>query len=403
MGTDLGTIVIVDDPGYSSPGGETRGGQGHTGGGGGTRGGDSGRSPPRSPPPPPPSGAPSLPPPPSPAPQPSLGEIVVSAPTTTVPLGASLLLGTVGAVPRPAPAPKRRAPARRTKPNPTRTRPRRPQSPPKPSPRFTPAPQLAPGQGLLARLGTALSRFASRLFGPASLLLYSPPAGPDDEYPLMVAAIEEREREREARRPAPGSLGDIVITGRREPTFAPLLAPTLAAPLGTFGRAPRSDERPAPVRIPSAVPSPALLPLPGIGPNAVPAPGPVATPAPGGLTRVRPFPLQSPGPVSTPRPQPRQDPRRKPLARPLPAPLPAPLPSPLSPLSPIGSPVSPILTGLQPQAVPSPGAEANPCKCPKQSKPKRKKRQPRTKCFRGTYQELRSGLIKHRKEEIPCQ
>lgn len=64
---------------------------------------------------------------------------------------------------------------------------------------------------------------------------------------------------------------------------------------------------------------------------------------------------------------------------------------------------SPTVGNLQPvpDIGPVPKEQTNPCSKQKQ-KPK-KKREDRKVCYKGTYIELRKGLIKHRREEIPCQ
>jgi hypothetical protein len=55
---------------------------------------------------------------------------------------------------------------------------------------------------------------------------------------------------------------------------------------------------------------------------------------------------------------------------------------------------------LRPELLPQPSTRIKDCRCPK-PKPKRKK-QPRTVCYRGSYRERAKGLIKRRRERIPC-
>jgi hypothetical protein len=83
---------------------------------------------------------------------------------------------------------------------------------------------------------------------------------------------------------------------------------------------------------------------------------------------------------------------------------------PVRPTQPIQSVRPSHGTGLRtsPQPKPSPSPDPlNPgsTKQCQESKPKKKqqKKQPRGVCYRGTYVELRSGLIKHRKERIACR
>lgn len=63
------------------------------------------------------------------------------------------------------------------------------------------------------------------------------------------------------------------------------------------------------------------------------------------------------------------------------------------------------LAGLDPLAQPQPmRAPADPCKCTKVGdKKERKKRQPRTVCYRGTYRQLSKGISYKRLEEVPCE
>jgi len=69
---------------------------------------------------------------------------------------------------------------------------------------------------------------------------------------------------------------------------------------------------------------------------------------------------------------------------------------PLTPISTQGVPYA-LPGGARPPARGTPSARDN-CQ-PRKRKPGK----PRTVCYRGTYQELASGLIKRRKEKIPCR
>lgn len=97
-----------------------------------------------------------------------------------------------------------------------------------------------------------------------------------------------------------------------------------------------------------------------------------------------PFPSTSPSPFIGDFPLP------EPGARPRPNPSPSPSPGP--------QPLVPPLTLTQPVALPF--AASNRCDCKQQKK--RKPRNPRTVCYRGTYVETASGLSKTRKEEVSC-
>jgi hypothetical protein len=313
-------------------------------------------------------------------------EVVVGAPrdpprTEFIPPQPSefSFLGTVvAAVPRRAPPP-RRAPVRRTRPAP-RTRPRRPVPRRLPPVRYTPVsppkPSTIPlGARLLGSLGSALT-------AGVAALLYSAPAGPDDEYPGSTPMFpfpelpqndqpnRDNERSNDLRDvpglpgAAPGSLGTIVIPSG-------YARPDISAPLGT----------------------PFIF--PGIEP--LPGPGTFASPA----TRPRPRPNPTPGV----RPQPQPNPGVNPYAPtiPNPAPFPAPRATP-APASPVPRPgVGPTPT-LNPSPGPQPTSQAQQCKCSNQkSKQKRKKRKDRTTCYRGTYVETARGLSKSPKEKITCQ
>lgn len=94
-----------------------------------------------------------------------------------------------------------------------------------------------------------------------------------------------------------------------------------------------------------------------------------------------------------------------PIADPLPAPAPAPRPRPRpaapapTPL-PIGSALPIGGAQLQPLPEPQPVPKEDPCE--EQRKKAKKKRSPRTVCWKGTYLEKSSGLVKHRRVRVDC-
>lgn len=190
------------------------------------------------------------------------------------------------------------------------------------------------------------------------------PLDPDEEDAWLPRPAPRRTRRPRFPVP-PGEIAPDVVTF---PIGDPLLDPlTQPAPL------PAVSPRPSPIV------SPVVSPFPLVGdPLSEPIYAPVTSPT------VQPFPR-----VSTPRP----------ISTPVRAPR---LPSPFETFPPVS-----FLTRPKTRPVPFPGLgappkQADPCNCVKQKKP-RKQRQPRDVCWRGTYVELRNGLIKHRKEKVPCQ
>jgi len=209
----------------------------------------------------------------------------------------------------------------------------------------------------------------------------------------------------------PSTLGDSDLgykapktkTGRKGPPRRPKLRTRTRdreLPPPPFGQtipdrlpprdAPSRDTRPRPQTRPAILPSPT-------SPKARPQPRPGRAPTAAPLGRSNPnpaflaFPFFSPGS------------RR--------APLPAPLsfsPSPLTANDPIyRDPISdrgltaPLPAGLTfPTPLPGP---SDPCSCPPKGSRTRRKRKPRTVCYRGEYVEKANGLTKFRKRKIPCQ
>lgn len=119
------------------------------------------------------------------------------------------------------------------------------------------------------------------------------------------------------------------------------------------------------------------------------------------------------GPVPTPGaliPRGLFGPTGSPSSRPVSKPRPQPKPAPLPLLG--GAPGFPVPTQTpkpapKPSTTPSVALHPQPmlvsaCNCNKGTKTKKKKK-PRDKCYKGTYYELRNGLRKYKREEIPCR
>jgi hypothetical protein len=299
---------------------------------------------------------------------PALPAVTVSAtrpkPTTRPPptetTSATLL--TLAAKPEPtAPPPRPRPKPRRTAPPPKRT-PRRPL----PSKPFKPTQPRIPIKppGFLFRAVPILGRLLAMtpIAEGLSALLFSSDAGPPNESDIV--------------------LGDLITP----------------APFGPQGREglpePSSPLAPSPLDV-GAQPGLGELTVTGLRPSGAPAALAGIAPEPFGLPAIEPSPLTGPVTVARPLPRPELNPEPFPqeaLARePAPGGKP-PVPKP---------PTVPTLSELT-QPVPQPQTEPDPCKQCKQKK-KSQKKKPRNVCYRGTYTELKNGLRKYRKEQIPCR
>jgi len=153
---------------------------------------------------------------------------------------------------------------------------------------------------------------------------------------------------------------------------------------------PLGDPLLSPLGFPS--PKPGTTTRPGV------APRPLALPlsAPIGAPYASPFDLPLVGPGTRPgsRPDTKPGVAPKPSSKPRPLTLPSNTPLPF-----FGTPTDPgTLTEFQP-GIAKPPVETDTCQC----KPKKRKpRQPRTDCKRGTYQQTAKGIIYHPKETFPC-
>lgn len=267
--------------------------------------------------------------------------------------------------PKPAPKPKPAPRPRRTPPKPSRTRPQRPQSPPKPPVRYTPRP--VPGlptraPGLLGRL---LTPFLRALSLPLTLLTYSAPAGPSDEYPgrdPMFPGFGPRGETNVNDRPSVIShtgagvsggqgplegLGTVVISSRVERS-----APSLGIQIGAGFVSPYLDLVSAPValNVPAPRPITSVSEAPERSARTDPRSSISRSAQPSALT---PSPVWAPG--MAPLPQ-----------LPLPRPRPSPTPRPTTPTLPIG-----------PQPLPTPGPDPSKVRCtcrPVNNKPKKKRK-----------------------------
>lgn len=175
-------------------------------------------------------------------------------------------------------------------------------------------------------------------------------------------------------------------------------------------RSPTVTPRPA---SPGPTPSSPSDPPPGGSPNVpMPVPTPQPAPAPGRSSPV-PVPRRDPGtapgtsPVGRPGPRPRPSP--VPVTPPVPGPSWWPLPFAPPRLNPDKLSWAPPGTGLTPNNPPGvgyaevPQPQPEPCRETARQRKRKRKRKLRTECYRGTYTETATGLLKRKKEKIPCR
>jgi hypothetical protein len=183
---------------------------------------------------------------------------------------------------------------------------------------------------------------------------------------------------------------------------------SLPNPFNNPDYSPDPYAEPAPIPVPYIVPNPAGLPygypfeapLPEVRVVGTPARAPNLAPAPQFVSPlVQPFGLPAPDVIANPFVSPRSNTKpvsvpRSGLARPF-------LPSQFTPPSP--------LADIGPQEEPLPRTkptkpDTQDCQCSPNKKDKKKeKREPRDVCHTGTYVELKNGLLKYRRKEIPCR
>lgn len=177
----------------------------------------------------------------------------------------------------------------------------------------------------------------------------------------------------------PEPLEEVVVNAPRPPRpVAPRPPPVLLEPFPTVTGLPFVDVPGGDLAGPAAAPRTPTTPRPLT----------LATPLDWSLPEFFTPLLPTPAPTPTPSPLPRTpgSPTSTPGPRPIDVPLPLPGPSGGTPF------VNP------------PNTPGDPCRCgPNQPKKKRKKRKPRSVCYRGTYYEGPNSTRKYRKERIPCQ
>lgn len=235
-------------------------------------------------------------------------------------------------------------------------------------------PPIAVPDAPVATPGAGVVRVLSRVLNPFLWVFWPSTVDPssDDWYPLP--SPQRPPAKGPQRRPSVGT------PPQRAPIRlprGPFPGPDWSVPTDPYPRTrPRPETeappRPSPSPAPTRIPDPTRLPVPG--PTRAPSPAPPRT-----FPRIPLFPLLLPS-FPTPSPQLRVRPRPGTEPPPLSDPLPTPL------------------TLIQPQPLPS---RAD--RCPEPQKRKRKPRKPRAICYRGTYTEKRNGLLKRKRERIPCR
>jgi hypothetical protein len=249
---------------------------------------------------------------------------------------------------------------------------------PMPNVPTAPPPTRAPTPTRVPQPGRVLPRVLGRVFGPVGYIFWPSETADDDvilnpellPVPLPRGPARRPRVRTPVKRDAPERVRPPTAGTHPIPTDLPVEVPSpLPEPLPQPAPAPTTQPRPIPTSWPTSWPAPAPVPAPPIG-------------APAWLPFLPLAPLLFGRPGRTPG----RLPRPRPGSRPNPNP---PSPVPVSPPTP--------LTLLQPQPVPLRSRD-----CVETRRPK-KKRQPRSECYRGTYTERRNGLIKHRREKIRCR
>ena len=228
-------------------------------------------------------------------------------------------------------------------------------------------PLPAPVPEVVTRTAPAVVRVLSRVLNPFLWVFWpsSTSEEADDWYPYEAP---QRPRKGPARRPR-------VAT---PPARGPLRLPRIyeGPDLGHY-----EDRFPQPQPRPEATPREQPMPAPGTRPQSWPATPPIRAP----------IPAPSPAPTRTPLPffplPLFGTPQRPQFGR-------VRLPNPNTGNAPIPAP------GLQPQPLPTGSLQDQ---CRELAKRKRKKRDPRRACYRGTYYESSTSTRKYRKERIPCR
>jgi len=239
---------------------------------------------------------------------------------------------------------------------------------------------------VVARTGSLLAALArgSLLIGG---LLYSNPAGAGSDRSNEPLPQTRPGRKGPPKRP-------------RVTTRSPQPEPSVrtARPLSQPQPEPSVRSAPPELTLPEITldPGPIVAPQPRLDPTTTASP----QPSPLTLTFSQPLPRANPVFLSAPRPRPRPAPLA--LANPFPTVSPATVsPATVSQVEPRGltAPLPNPLSFAQPQP-------SSPCSCSPSSKPskkKRKKSEPRTVCYSGTYRERSRGINKQPRRKVPCQ
>jgi len=223
--------------------------------------------------------------------------------------------------------------------------------------------------------------------------LFAPRVANEGEDERVAKMIQESARE--ARRRAAAAIEPVVVSTSRLPEPLPVVTVTadrlagpatstfFADPLAFLGRLVGVREAFIPKPTSRIAPKPQTLrsPAPRLRKTKVGTP-PNVTPSTTGRSLRVPW---------------------SPVAPTIPIPRPDPAPQPWMPPSVFTPDLTPSLSpqlGLQPQQVAPPTSGR--CVCT-DKKPPRKPRKPRVECWRGTYVETSGGLVKSRKEKVPCR
>ncbi|HEY3496421.1 MAG TPA: hypothetical protein VGK73_17095 [Polyangiaceae bacterium] len=216
-------------------------------------------------------------------------------------------------------------------------------------------------------LPRVLPRILGRVFGPVGYIFWPSETADDDvitnpellPQPLPKGPARRPRVRTPVRRDAPERDKPPTVGPHPVPTDLPVELPA-----------------PTPTPTPSSLPTPSSWPTPS--PTSWPTPSPLPSP-PAGAPAWMPFLPLLPFLWNPPARGARPGRMPRPGSNPRPVPGPAPL------------------TAFQPQPLPSRTSD-----CTDVRRPKRK-RSPRTECYRGTYTELRNGLLKRKRERIKCR
>jgi hypothetical protein len=229
--------------------------------------------------------------------------------------------------------------------------------------------RVAESLSSLSETGVAsLSRLIGIVGGAAvaglQMLLYSPDAGLSNESDIVSEYLKQFGIQGPPAGTSPAGLSPIAAGSVPQAELAPLVvsASRISAPVAvspTFGLDPFTLGD---------------LALPGVASTVKPKTGRSPAPSPA------PQPLRQAGPLTA--------------TETMPAPA----------LGELGRPGVATLSSVSPSPIPTPNtaAQNQPDKCGKQQRQKKKKK-PRTKCYKGSYVDRKHGLLKYPREQIKCQ